>query len=86
VAPGSVDRHAAMTLALAQRGVFGRVLVSHDAGWYRVGEPGGAPAKFRGFDAMWTAFIPALRAQGLSEAQVASLLTEHPRRVLSGEP
>jgi phosphotriesterase-related protein len=60
---------------------MGRVLVSHDAGWYHVGEPQGG--RFRAFDTLFTRFVPALKAAGLSEAEVRELLVDHPRRALS---
>jgi phosphotriesterase-related protein len=59
------------------------VLVSHDAGWYRVGEPGGG--QFRPYDTLFTAFIPALKASGFGDAEVRQLLVDNPRRALSGQ-
>jgi predicted metal-dependent phosphotriesterase family hydrolase len=60
------------------------VLVSHDAGWYRVGEPGGG--KFRPFDTLFTSFVPALKGAGVTESEVRQLLVDNPRRALTGTP
>jgi phosphotriesterase-related protein len=62
--------------ALKQRGVLNRILVSHDAGWYRPGEPGGGA--FRGFDTAYTAFVPALRLAGWTAGEVSQLLVSNP--------
>jgi phosphotriesterase-related protein len=83
VSPAALDLHVELVSGLASRGHFDRVLVSHDAGWYRVGEPGGGGAQFRGYELVWTDFIPALRSRGITDAQIAALLVEHPRRVLT---
>jgi phosphotriesterase-related protein len=79
--PKSVDRHVALVLAMRQAGRLDRVLVSHDAGWYHVGEPNGG--EFRGFDTLFTAFVPALKAAGLSETDIGQLLVDNPRRALT---
>jgi len=79
--PKSVDRHVALVLAMRQAGRLDRVLVSHDAGWYHVGEANGG--EFRGFDTLFTTFVPALKAAGLSEADVRQLLVDNPRRALT---
>ena len=42
VSGATVAECAGRVNALRERGVLSRVLVSHDAGWYRPGEPGGA--------------------------------------------
>jgi phosphotriesterase-related protein len=62
--------------ALKGRGCLHRLLVSHDAGWYRPGEPGGGT--FRGFETAYTAFVPALRAAGWSAREVTQLLVANP--------
>ncbi len=83
ITPKSVDRHVALVLAMRAAGHLDRVLVSHDAGWYRVGEPGGG--QFRPFDTLFTSFVPALKAAGMTDAEVRHLLVDNPRRALTGE-
>ena len=64
-------------------GLLRHVLVSHDAGWYRVGEPGGG--QFRPYDTLFTAFVPALKASGFGDAEIRQLLVDNPRRALTPE-
>ncbi len=68
-----------------------RVLVSQDAGWYHVGEPGGGA--YRGYAFLFDTFVPALRARGFTDADVRTLLVDNParaftpsRRPLGGAP
>jgi phosphotriesterase-related protein len=75
--PGCVDR----VNALRARGLLNRLLVSHDAGWYRPGEPGGGA--FRGFETVYTAFIPALRRAGWTSEEVRQLLVANPARAFT---
>lgn len=79
----SVDRHAELVRHMKAQGLLGRVLVSQDAGWYHVGEPGGG--QFRPFDTLFTRFVPALADVGLTKEDVRQLLVENPRRVLARE-
>jgi phosphotriesterase-related protein len=81
IAPASVGRHVELVLTMKERGLLGHVLVSHDAGWYRVGEPGGGT--FRPYDTLFTAFLPALEKAGFSDAERRQLLVENPRRALA---
>ncbi len=81
ISPKTVDRHVTLVLAMKKAGHLDRVLVSHDAGWYRVGEPDGG--EFRAFDTLFTAFVPALKAAGLIQADVNQLLVDNPRRALT---
>jgi phosphotriesterase-related protein len=83
VGPDTVERHVEMVLGLAERGHLGRVLVSHDAGQYTVGEPDGAAESFRSYETVFTGFLPALRARGMDEAAVQMLLVDNPRSVLT---
>ena len=57
--------------------------MSQDAGWYRVGEPGGG--RFRPYTFLFDGFQPALRRAGLSEAEVRTILVDNPARLL-GRP
>jgi phosphotriesterase-related protein len=77
----SVARHVELVVQMKAQGLLGRVLVSHDAGWYRVGEPGGG--QFRPFDTLFTKFIPALTAAGVTSTEVNQLLVDNPREALT---
>ena len=79
----SVERHLELVRQMKAEGLLGRVLVSHDAGWFHVGEPGGG--RFRPFDTLFTKFIPALTKAGWTKKEVGQLLVENPRRALTGE-
>jgi phosphotriesterase-related protein len=78
----SVETHVTLVSRMNEAGLLDRVLVSHDAGWYHVGEPDGG--QFRPFDTLFTKFVPALKAGGWSEADVRRLLVDNPRRALTG--
>jgi phosphotriesterase-related protein len=82
IAPASVPRHVELVRAMKDAGLLAHVLVSHDAGWYRVGEPGGG--QFRPYDSLFTAFIPAVKAAGVDEGEIRRLLVTNPGRALGG--
>jgi phosphotriesterase-related protein len=79
----SLDAHVAAVREMAAAGLLDRVLVSQDSGWYRVGEPGGGT--FNGFTFLFDGFLPALRAEGFTDAQVRTLMVTNPARALSRE-
>jgi phosphotriesterase-related protein len=81
VSPASVARHVELARHLKERGLLDHVLVSQDAGWYRVGEPGGG--EFRSYETLFAVFVPALRAAGFQDAEVERLLVTNPRLALS---
>ncbi len=76
----SVDQHLSLIKTLRQEGLLNRLLLSQDAGWYHVGEPGGG--EFRSFDFLFTRFVPVLRKEGFAEKEIRLLLVDNPRRVL----
>jgi phosphotriesterase-related protein len=75
------DRHIDLLLQMKEAGFLNRVLISRDAGWYHVGEPGGG--EYRGYHSLFTEFLPAARKEGLSEDDSQTLLVRNPRRALS---
>lgn len=81
IGPKSIEQHIQFVKTMRERGHLNRVLVSHDAGWYHVGESGGG--SFRPFDTLFTQFVPALKAGGLSEAEVEQLLVRNPREAFA---
>jgi phosphotriesterase-related protein len=81
VSEARLDLHVEAVLDLARAGHLGRVLVSQDAGWYDVGQPGGG--RFRPYTFLFDGFLPALRKAGLAEADTRRLTVDNPARVLA---
>jgi phosphotriesterase-related protein len=81
VSPASVARHVELVRLMKEQRLLERVLLSHDAGWYRVGEPGGG--QFRPYDTLFTTLIAALKAAGFADAEVQQLIVAHPRQALT---
>jgi len=76
VSPQSLASHVEAVLDLHRRDRLDRVLVSQDSGWYHVGEPGGGSYRSHAF--LFDAFVPALRAAGLGDAEIHTLLVRNP--------
>jgi phosphotriesterase-related protein len=72
ISPQGLDWHLRCVQTLAGKGLANRTLISHDAGWYHVGEPGGG--RFRGFTYLFTDFVPKLDA-----TLARQLLVDNPR-------
>jgi phosphotriesterase-related protein len=84
VGPQSLGAHVDGVVDLFRRDRLDRVLVSQDAGWYHVGEPEGGA--YRPHTFLFDAFVPALRARGLGEADVRALLVDNPARAFAVGP
>lgn len=76
VRPDSIERHVELVMNMHRHGLLGRALVSHDAGWYSVGEPGGGA--FRPYTTLFEQFLPALKEAGLSDRDVRRLTVDNP--------
>lgn len=72
-----IKYHLGLVNTLRRRGHFGRILLSHDAGWYHVGEPDGG--EFRSYEPLFENFLPALRAEGFEQEDITILTVENPR-------
>jgi phosphotriesterase-related protein len=53
-------------------------LISHDAGWYNVGQGNGG--FYRGYTDIFEFLIPALKSNGFSSEDIDILLTKNPQR------
>jgi phosphotriesterase-related protein len=67
--------------AMRQAGLLDKVMVSHDAGFYDVGKPEGG--EFRGFTAVFTHLIPALKAGGFSERDIRQIFVLNPAKAFA---
>lgn len=78
LSPDSLGVHLEMLLHHRDQGRLGQVMVSHDAGWYSVGEESGGD--FRPFDTLFTVMKGALEEVGFTEAEWRQLVQENPAR------
>ena len=62
-------------------GLLKQVLISQDAGWYHVGEPKGG--NFRGYDTIFTSFVPALKTAGFTKSEIKQLQQINPERAFA---
>jgi phosphotriesterase-related protein len=72
----TAEKHMRPLLALLEAGFEGKVLLSHDAGWYRVGEePGG---KKKPFTFLFDRFVPMMRERGVSSETIRRITVRNP--------
>jgi phosphotriesterase-related protein len=69
----SAPWHRDCVLHMRDKGLLAQTLISQDAGWYHVGEPGGG--SYRGYTFLYTDFLPLLPAETWKP-----LLVDNPRR------
>lgn len=58
-----------------------QTLVSHDAGWYDPGKPGGG--NFRGYTTLFKKLIPALAQQGFTADEIDQLVRRNPQNAFA---
>jgi phosphotriesterase-related protein len=73
IGPTSADWHLDCIRFMASSELLGRTLISQDAGWYHVGEPGGG--EYRGYTYIYTDFLPRVEQRWLK-----TLMWDNPRR------
>lgn len=81
IQPDSTDRHVQWVKTMRQSGLLDRVLLSHDAGWFSVGQPRGG--QVRGYDVLFTRFLPALRKAGFRDDEITQLTRTNPASAFS---
>jgi phosphotriesterase-related protein len=56
-----INEHVRLILEMVRKGFADKLLLSHDAGWYWVGEPNGGKEKIRPYTALSDELVPALK-------------------------
>lgn len=79
--PEQTDRYVRWLATMREEDLLDRVLLSHDNGWYSVGEPDGG--EFQPYTALFTHLVPALRDDGFSADDIDTLLTRNPARAFA---
>jgi predicted metal-dependent phosphotriesterase family hydrolase len=78
---GQLDADLGYLQEMKSGGLFNRVLISHDSGWYSAGEKDGGT--FRGYTVIFREFLPLLRQNGFSEQEINRLLAENPAQAFT---
>lgn len=74
---GALMRYVQAIEKLKQEGLLKRVLLSHDAGWYTHGTPGGG--LFQPYTLIFNHLLPLLRERGFSEREIRQVLVKNPQ-------
>lgn len=75
--PGGIEWLMPIIKRLKEEGLLHKLLISHDAGWYHVGEVNGGD--FRGYTDIFDHFVPAMLKNGFTPQDVDMILVNNPR-------
>jgi phosphotriesterase-related protein len=78
--PAQEEHYVKLVLHALDAGLEAHILLSHDAGWYRGGEPDGGASQVRGFTYLVEGFLPRLRREGVSEELITLMTETNPKR------
>ncbi|WPP51081.1 phosphotriesterase family protein [Catalinimonas niigatensis] len=76
VSEGTVERYLEILQRLKAEKLLHRVLLSHDAGWYKPEETNGGD--FRSYTDLFEFMLPAMQEKGFSKAEIKTMLENNP--------
>jgi phosphotriesterase-related protein len=79
--PNSITWYVGKIAQLKKEGLLGRVLISHDSGWYDPAKPEGGT--FNGFIDIFDSLIPALKENGFTDADIDQILVRNPQEAFT---
>lgn len=74
----NIETYVKMISNLKENDLLNKILLSHDAGWYRPGEENGG--NFRGFTDLFEKLIPRLKEEHFSDKEISQLIVVNPAR------
>ncbi|MDF9797443.1 phosphotriesterase-related protein [Catalinimonas alkaloidigena] len=77
----SVERYTEILKLLKANKLLDKVLLSHDAGWYRPGEVEGG--QFRAYTDIFEFMLPAMRENGFSEKEIRTIFVSNPSKAFT---
>lgn len=78
--PAQEEHYVKLVLDALTAGLEEHILLSHDRGWYRPGEPDGGASQVKGFTYLVEGFLPRLREEGVSEELIQLMTETNPKR------
>jgi phosphotriesterase-related protein len=78
--PAEEELYVRWVLDALEAGLEDHMLLSHDAGWYRPGEPDGGAGQVIGFTYLVEEFLPRLRREGVGEDLIKLMTETNPKR------
>lgn len=81
VSPSTISDILMKVKSTQSAGVLEKLLLSHDAGWYAVGEAKGGV--FRSYDTLFTLLLPAMTNSGITPEEINQIIVGNPRRAFS---
>ena len=76
--PDGISWFVKTLLELKANGLLDHILISHDSGWYNVGQKNGGD--YRGYTDLFTKLIPRLKENGFTQKDIDLILKENPKR------
>jgi len=76
--PDRIEWYVEQLTQLKQEGFLDKILISHDSGWYTVGEKNGGD--FRGYTDIFEYLVPALKNNGFTARDIRLLLVKNPQK------
>jgi phosphotriesterase-related protein len=77
----SIDEYVRMIKNMKENNFLGKVLLSHDSGWYHPGKKNGGD--FKGYTSVFEKLIPILKIENFSEKEIYQLLVVNPAEAFS---
>ncbi len=78
--PGQEEHYVKLVMDALTAGLEEHILLSHDRGWYRPGEPDGGSSQVKGFTYLVEGFLPRLREEGVGEELITLMTETNPKR------
>ncbi len=77
----NTGEYVSMIKNLKDNGLLNKILLSHDAGWYRPGEENGG--EYRGYTDQFEILVPQLLKEGFLQPEIDQLLVKNPAAAFS---
>jgi len=74
----SIKSYIEMLKNLKENNLLHKVLLSHDSGWYTVGEPGGG--KIKPYTVIFTHLLPAMKNAGFTDEDIKLIMEKNPQK------